>query len=53
MKEKIKNVIAAAFLILWFLFIAVASIWIPAYEPDPMLQKIKEESMISGGFGGY
>lgn len=52
MKPKIENAVGIFFLSC-FIFIAAISICLPESEPDPVRQRIKEESMISGGFGGY
>lgn len=59
MKEKIKNAIAVIFLVCFWAFIGIGSMLLIASgrdssDPtDSIRQQIKNESMISGGFGGY
>lgn len=59
MKEKIKNAIAVIFLICCWSFVAIGSMLLiatgcdSANTMDQIRQQIKNESMISGGFGGY
>ncbi len=59
MKEKIKNAIAVILLVCFWVFVGIGGMLLIAAgcdsaDPiDPIRRQIKNESMISGGFGGY